>query len=67
MAGATGSLPGGMGVVVLRDTRPAEPLPEGASLASIKKPTEGKGGPDEGPEPKAPKFFDWALDSYYME
>ena len=51
-----------MGVVVLRDTRPDEST--AGVVADIKQPTEGKGGPDEGPEPKAPKAFDWPLDSY---
>ena len=63
LAGATGSSSGSLGVVVLRDMVPSEPT-EGV-LAAIKKPTEGKGGPDEGPEPKAPKAFDWPIDTYH--
>jgi hypothetical protein len=61
MGGASGATPGGIGVVLLRDTRPGEALGDGAALRAIQRPSAGA---DAVPEPRAPKAFEWTLDDY---
>lgn len=62
-AGASGR---GVGIVVLRDTLGGAPLGEGLTLRAVQRPSEGATA-DEGPEPKAPKPFEWTPGDYYVE
>ncbi len=48
------------GVLMLHDRRWGE---ADASLKAIQEPTSGAG--DEGPEPPAPKTFEWTIGNYY--